>query len=851
MDWNASPSNYRRSATNFAVRLILAGLLALSTLAGSSFANIIYVTTLTDKVSATGGCSLKEAIYSSNFRTNLAISSYQLDGSYNFVPVFVTTSCVAGSGDDTVVLPAGLTLPMTYPVQDPFNPTGPTATQIITSTLTIEGYGATVTWVPPDCSNLANKQLTPCQVWYSAIFGPLTSRLFAVGTGGQLTIHNLRVTGFLAQGGNGEFSGGGGMGAGGAVYVEGGSLIVENSTFDSNGAVGGSGGGPGYGDTGGGGGGGGVSGSGGMPDNTQNGYGQYAGAGAGGGGSGFGAGGSTGSGESQPTFGGGGGGTVVAGSNYFGGFSCGGTGGVVSGLGTFGASGGNAMCPGGGGGGGAGGDYSTGNGGNGAYGGGGGGGSSSGGNGGHGGFGGGGGAGWAGAFGNTDGGNGGFGGGGGGGPNGYVVGNGNPGLGGLYGGNADARDGGGGAGLGGAIFNDSGGVRVTNSTFTNNYVTRGVSGGGAALNGSDGGGAIFTLNGHLSVTDATIANNKSTGSGGGIVVLQTDSTASTILNLYDTIIYNNGSFVDGALTNAANECWISGPNFATAGAGNLIQNNNNCEGIVSTSDPQLGLLQNNGGYTPTMAIPETSPAWNTADISSSLSTDQRNDQRPEMGGYDIGAFELCITTNPAIIGPCGPPPGNAPPTVELTIQTSPAGEGTTNPAPGTYNEYEGTVVTLNALPAIGYSFMGWTGNVGNQQGATTPIVLFEPETVTANFAPCNCVADVSTDISVVRGGFVFNFGSGLYVQNVTLTNTSQVAINTQISLVLDGLSADATLSDANGVTANAPPPVGSPYINAPFTLQPGQSGTLVLQFLDPTRGAITYNTRVLAGPGPR
>lgn len=845
--------------TRVAARVGLALMFLMASFARPASAAIIYVTTLQDGI-GTGYCSLKEAVYSSLLQSNTAIARYNDAFTANpNTPVFVTTQCVPGTGNDIIVLPPGQVLQITVPVEDVSNATGPTATPLITSSITIEGYGATIQWVPAPCGSPDNGQ-PPCTDSQAPDYRPQPaatyySRLFAVGSAGSLTLHNVYIKGFLAQGGNGANGGGGGMGAGGAVYVNGGTLFVENSTFDGNGAVGGNGGGQGPGDTGGGGGGGGLGGSGGGDDCTQT---PHLDTGGGGGGAvGDGSVGTC-SGLDGPAQGGGGGGTVsgVQGTLAIpnqpqGGFDCGGNGGAepsAAGEGS-GQSGANAPCPGGGGGGGSWGLTGSGNGGNGSYGGGGGGAAQGGGNGGNGGFGGGGGAGWAGAFGNTSGGNGGFGGGGGAGPNGYVVGDGNPGQGGgPYGGNADHRHGGGGAGLGGAIFNDSGGVRVSNSTFVNNYVTRGVSGGGSADNGGDGGGAIFNVNGHLTVTDVTIANNLSTGSGGGIVVIQTESSASTILNLYDTIIFNNGSVVNGTLTNAANECWVIGAGVGVVGAGNLIQNNNNCDGVVTTGDPELGPLQNNGGFTPTLAIPETSAAYNAADPGTSLSTDQRNDPRPEMGGFDIGAFELCISRNPNFVGSCSFV-GVAPPPEQLTIQVSPPGEGTTSPAPGTYSEPQGTIVPLMALPGIGYSFSGWTGNVGNQQGAATSIVMLEPQTVTANFAPCNCVVDVSGDIRIVRGGFVYNFGTSRYVQTLTLTDISQVAINTQISLVLDNLSSDASLFNASGVTDSGAPPAGSPYVSAPFTLQPGQMGTLVLQFTDPTKGVITYSTRVLAGPG--
>jgi hypothetical protein len=858
----------RRASWDHRMKIASRALLALTLLllgfVRPASANIIYVTTLQDGV-GTGSCSLKEAVYSSILQTNLAISGYNNAFEEDpFAPIYVTTQCLPGDGNDIIVLPAGLVLQIGTPANDQFNATGPTATPLITSTIVIEGYGATVEWAPQICTY---NSIITCPGLVPALYadfngsanetvGPYTSRLFAVGSTGSLTIHNVYVKGFLAQGGSGLNGGGGGMGAGGAVYVQGGALFVENSTFDGNGAVGGNGGGVGRGDTGGGGGGGGLGGFGGGDSDTSGcssaiaGRPEFPDTGGGGGGAtgdgGFGTCGPPGGGS----YGGFGGGTVFSGlypeNKVVAGFECGGYGGPPPSLAELGAGqpGQNAPCPGGGGGGGSYGATGSGNGGNGNYGGGGGGGASQGGNGGNGGFGGGGGAGWAGAFGNTDGGNGGFGGGGGAGPNGYLVGNGSPGQGGgAWAGNADPRNGGGGAGLGGAIFNDSGGVRISNSTFVNNYVTRGVAGGGAANNGGDGGGAIFNVNGHLTVTDVTIANNQSTGSGGGIVVVQTDSSASTILNLYDTIIFNNGSMVNGELTNAANECWVTGEGVGVNGAGNLIQNNNACDGAVSTGDPELGPLQNNGGYTPTLAIPQTSPAFNAADPSTSLSTDQRNDPRPEMGGFDIGAFELCIAKNPIIVNACSAPVGVAPPYEQLTIQVSPVGAGTTTPAPGSYNEYQGTVVSLTATAALGYTFGSWSGNVGNQQGSSTPIVMLEPQLVTANFVVCNCVADVSSSVTVTRGPIVLNPVTRSYVETVMVKSNASAAITPAISLVLDNLS-NATLVNATGTTAFNSPGV-SPYITM-GALAAGQTISFTLQFSDPTNGAISYTTRVLA-----
>ncbi|HEX9168136.1 MAG TPA: choice-of-anchor Q domain-containing protein, partial [Roseiarcus sp.] len=227
-----------------------------------------------------------------------------------------------------------------------------------------------------------------------------------------------------------------------------------------------------------------------------------------------------------------------------------------------------------------------------------------------------------------------------------------PGKGGDFGGRGDYDNGGGGGALGGALFSYGGVVLARNSTFFNNFVTRGVAGGGNADNGADAGGAIFSYSATLEVTDSTFSGNQSTGSGGGIVVYNDYPSNGQVsvgsrFNLNGTIIANNG----------ANECYIKGPLTFGAGAGNLIMQNGvgnapdgpflPCQGVTKTSDPHLGPLQmNSPGNTPTMAIVPGSSAFNSADQKTSMLVDQRGVTRPQQGpsrppqgGFDIGAFE--------------------------------------------------------------------------------------------------------------------------------------------------------------------------------------------------------------------
>jgi CSLREA domain-containing protein len=586
----------------------------------------IVVTDLTQKISSSGGCSLPEAIYSANFDRNIAIDSTNPDH-------FINTNCTSGSGDDTIVLPAGAVFWMSGSVADAYNPFGPTATPLVFSNIDIQANGSTLQGVSTTGTYRAFA-VGFAYIDLPNLGGPATT----VSGTGQLRISNAYIKNFKAKGGNGAGGGGGGMGAGGAIYLQAGELTLVNSTFEGNSALGGNGSDevtsfpePG-------GGGGGLSGNGGAAVSSGP---EAEGGGGGGGGS---------RGNGGPNVyevGGGGGGTysdaLVSDNRGFrdgGGFRCGGNGGL-NGDATAGS------CPGGGGGGGrkpvignglpfpVGGDGADGN-----FGGGGGGGGvlgpDIGEKGGGGGFGGGGGGGAH----DGDGGNGGFGGGGAGGHRG--------GNGGLFAGNGTAdntkgANGGGGAGLGGAIFSDGGTLSIFNSTFTANNAFGGVGGDSAtsvtASSGDGQGNAIFSRNGTTTLTQITVSGN---GGGADITdVAVLGDGANAALSLNNSLLANNsvGAPNGEFFLNAGGS--VTQNNF-----GNLIQHNGASDGsgkftgVVTSVTTQLGPLTLNApGNTPTMAIQSNlSPAYGTANSLRCLATDQRGIPR-KSGGCDIGAFE--------------------------------------------------------------------------------------------------------------------------------------------------------------------------------------------------------------------
>jgi hypothetical protein len=245
--------------------------------------------------------------------------------------------------------------------------------------------------------------------------------------------------------------------------------------------------------------------------------------------------------------------------------------------------------------------------------------------------------------------------------------------------------GGSGNGLGGGIF-AQGAVALTNCTFSINSANGEY---GGLSSGSGSGGGLYLAAG--SVVNCTIANNSAVGGnpgflgfygpglGGGIYVNSTGVTligctisgnacysdiagakgggiyAHAAPTLKNTIVSGNVDLYLNSLPNIGPDdvngsVTSGGYNFIGVIDGSSGWNITDLTGSVALPlDPQLGLLQNNGGPTPTMALSFTSPAINQGK-SFGLTTDQRGYPRPFPysgvadapggDGSDIGAYEL-------------------------------------------------------------------------------------------------------------------------------------------------------------------------------------------------------------------
>lgn len=162
------------------------------------------------------------------------------------------------------------------------------------------------------------------------------------------------------------------------------------------------------------------------------------------------------------------------------------------------------------------------------------------------------------------------------------------------------------------------------------------------------GGAIINYDA-LVLTNVTVSNNTADNNTGGI---SHERGSLSVLN--STISHNTGAgirFLAGAtLKNTLladnspdGNCSISTP---PTSQGHNLSSDTSCASAFTASgdqnnvDPQLGPLQQNGGPTPTRALPLTSPAVNAGTNNGCPATDQRGIARPQAGTCDIGAYEL-------------------------------------------------------------------------------------------------------------------------------------------------------------------------------------------------------------------
>lgn len=208
-------------------------------------------------------------------------------------------------------------------------------------------------------------------------------------------------------------------------------------------------------------------------------------------------------------------------------------------------------------------------------------------------------------------------------------------------------------GSGGAVRLGEASARIINSTIVNNHAQ---SGGGAFKISSEGslyltnstvsgnhtegnGGAIHIgIMGNLQVFNSTIVANEAGGEGSGIYAEGDDGEPAEIIKISNSVIAKNRNGSDCVIID------LDSMGYNLDSDGTCLFNG---QTDLSSQDPLLGPLQDNGGPTVTHMPNPGSPLINAGDIDGCrgrfdelLLTDQRGISRPQGERCDVGSVEV-------------------------------------------------------------------------------------------------------------------------------------------------------------------------------------------------------------------
>lgn len=358
------------------------------------------------------------------------------------------------------------------------------------------------------------------------------------------------------------------------------------------------------------------------------------------------------------------------------------------------------------------------------------------------------------------------------------------------------------SGGGGIEYDASGGsMTISNSAIFDNYTA------------DEGGGVNYSssTDNVLTITNTTISGNRADDSGGGI----NHGPSSISLNLNFVTITgniadddNNGSGEGGGIdlkasaayasiknsivfgnidrsTPATNDCGNSRGGTYNSQGGNVFGIGTGCPtgaGDIETANALLGPLQDNGGFTPTHALLEGSPAINFASCGT-VSSDQRDEPRND-GFCDAGAFELPGT-------PVGPHTLTLLAALDIRIQAAVAVAGNLHSnddvniqrgAPTVFNGNIDAVDdikirsknTINGDVTAGDSLENKGTINGNASGNTTVATIPLPTLATYSAGGDDVTVEEDQDIALPPGSYgdvdverdgILRFSSGEYFIN--------------------------------------------------------------------------------------
>jgi uncharacterized repeat protein (TIGR02543 family) len=189
-------------------------------------------------------------------------------------------------------------------------------------------------------------------------------------------------------------------------------------------------------------------------------------------------------------------------------------------------------------------------------------------------------------------------------------------------------------------------------------------------------------------------------------------------------------------------------------------------------------------------------------------------------------------------------------TYALTVTAT---NGTVTKSPNATAYESGTVVALTAVPANGYQFTGWSGDLTGTMNPAT-ITMNSAKSVTANFASQTYALTVTaTNGTVTKSPNAATYASGTVVMLTAVPATGYQFTGWSGDLTGTMNPASITMNSAKTVTANftaIPSSTGAvtyAEISSPVTVTANNTTVLALPFTAPSAGYITVTATGLYG----
>lgn len=257
-----------------------------------------------------------------------------------------------------------------------------------------------------------------------------------------------------------------------------------------------------------------------------------------------------------------------------------------------------------------------------------------------------------------------------------------------------------------------------------------------------------------------------------------------------SVFKNNLSFQSGSNDRIIGNA--SAPNaFTGASSGFTI---NSADFVTLTPGPNASPTSN--GF---LNLASGSDAINAGVTSTGISY---NGSSPDLGAVESGSTSTTFT---------------------LTTNSSPLNGGSVTRTPDATAYNSGTVVTLTAVPASGYTFTGWSG-AASGTASTVTVTMDANKTVTANFTQTTTSYTLTVNASPSNGGSITHSpNASSYTSGTVVTITPVPASGWQFSGWSGDLSgntnpASITMNANKSVTANFT------QVGSALTIQENQSG---------------------------